>query len=377
MPTKIMMESLKRENRLPNNDNSEALLQEGFLICERCYNFESMDYLRNSILATLVYYDIFDFPLTLFEVNKYLINPGRLSNNPVLGIITLGQIADELKNLVNSGSVGSKNGFYFLPGREVLYELRIEREKIAAQKWKKFLRIAKWFQAVPYLRAILASGSLAINNTDRESDFDVLSVARSGRLYTCRIFLSLVASLFGARRTRYEKSAPDKFCFNHYITDGDLNIKHESLYNAQTYANLKPLLAGGRIVSRFYAENIWLNKYIYNSSRSDLGTSLRSDLGIRSISPDSALLAVAKLGEFVLNSFLGDKIEDWAKMYQQKRIKENPATYEPGGRVVFNDNELEFHPRSFEAFAIDKYNKKLKQLGIVPYVEEKDSGLTV
>jgi len=336
-----------------------------------------MSYIKNSILATLVYYDILDFPLTLLEVNKYLINPKRfrpprsdLKEVPRSDLeIILGQIAQTLDNLVNSGNIGSKNGFYFLPGRDGLYELRIEREKIAAQKWKKFLRIAKWFQAVPYLRAILASGSLAINNTDKNSDFDVLVMAKSGRLYTCRIFLCLVASLFGARRTRYEKSAPDKFCFNHYITDGNMNIKYESLYNAQTYANLKPVLERNGVFGRFYNENIWLNKYVYNFKPAE-------EFVLRKVSQNFFLSGICKAGEFVLNSALGDKIENWAKKYQQKRIKNNPATYEPGGRVVFNDNELEFHPRSFEAFAIDKYNKGLKQLGIIPHIEEKDSGLT-
>ena len=298
-----------------------------------------------------------------------MINPNRLSGNPILEIISLGQVADELDKLVNGGFVGSKNGFYFLPGRDALYELRIEREKIAAQKWKKFLRIAKWFQAVPYLRAVLASGSLAINNTGHESDFDVLSVAKSGRLYTCRIFLCLAASLFRARRTRYERSAPDEFCFNHYITDGNLNIKHESLYNAQTYANLKPILVDNGIFSRFYVENIWLNKYLYNFKPAE-------EFVLRKVSSNFFLLSIAGAGEFILNSSLGDKIENWAKRYQQKRIKNNPSTYEPGGRIVFNDNELEFHPRSFEAFAIDKYNKELKRLGIIPHAEEKDSGLT-
>ncbi len=340
--------------------------------------------LRNSILATLVYYDILDFPLTLLEAHKYLINPqrvvsakardtlreGRLSQSPSLGIISLGNVAEDLDSMVKAGSIGSKNGFYFLPGRDALYELRIEREKIAAQKWKKFLRIAKWFQAVPYLRAILASGSLAINNTDKNSDFDVLAVAKSGRLYTCRIFLCLVASLFGARRTRYEKSAPDKFCFNHYITDGSMNIKYESLYNAQTYANLKPVLAREGVFSRFYTENIWINKYIYNFKPAE-------EFVLRKVSPSFVLAGVGKMGEFILNSPLGDQIESWAKRYQQKRVKNNPATYESGGRVIFNDNELEFHPHSFEALAIDKYNKGLKRLGIIPYVEEKDSGLNV
>lgn len=348
--------------------------------------------MSNSILATLVYYDILDFPLTTSEVYKYLINPGRFSflrsmvtprfdlkevprlDLKELDLGIMGQVAEELDGLVDSGQVGVKNGFYFLTGRDVLYELRIEREKIAALKWKKFLKVAKWFQAVPYLRGVFASGSMALGNTDKDSDFDVLAVARSGRLYTCRIFLCLIASIFGARRTRYERIAPDKFCFNHYITDGNLNIKYESLYNAQTYANLKPIMASDEIFKRFYTSNLWLNKYLFKVEPFSF---TRSDPGLRSISPNSILLAIAKLGELIFNSSVGGLIELLAKKYQQKRIKENPATYESGGRVVFNDNELEFHPRSFEAFAIHKYNKKLKQLGIVPHIEEKDSGLTV
>ena len=149
-----------------------------------------------------------------------------------------------------------------------------------------------------------------------------------------------------------------------------MNIRHESLYNAQTYANLKPVLAGNEIFNRFYAENIWLNKYIYNFKPAD-------KFILRSVAPNYVLAGIGKFGEFILSSPLGDKLEDWAKKYQQKRIRENPVTYEPGGRVVFTDNELEFHPQSFETFAIDKYNRGLKQLGIIPLIEEKDSGLTV
>ena len=121
-------------------------------------------------------------------------------------------------------------------------------------------------------------------------------------------------------------------------------------------------------MQRFYIENNWLGKYIFNFRTFDKGHLLGRE---------GALYIVARILEFILNSSFGDKIENWAKKYQQKRIKNNPATYESGGRVVFNDNELEFHPRSFESFAIDKYNKGLKKLGITPYLEEKDSGLNI
>jgi len=283
--------------------------------------------------------------------------------------ISLGQILEESDSLVAKGFLGFKNGFYFLSGRDALFDLRIEREKISAQKWKKLLKIARWFQAVPYLRAILVSGSMSINNADKESDFDILSVARSGRLYTCRIFLCLVASVFRSRRTRFDLTAPDKFCFNHYITDGALNIKYESLYNAQTYIGLKPVISKDDVFNKFYEDNNWLTKYV-------VGPVATQDFVSRSISPSVVLSSIAKLAEILLDSFLGDKIEYWLKKYQQKRIRNNPATYESGGRVVFNDDELEFHPRSFEALAIDRYNKKLKKFGVALVAEEKDSGLT-
>ena len=63
------------------------------------------------------------------------------------------------------------------------------------------------------------------------------------------------------------------------------------------------------------------------------------------------------------------------KKYQQYRIRSNPVTYEKGGRIVFNDGELEFHPHSFERIVVDKYNVGLKKLGILGAVE-RDSGLT-
>lgn len=328
-----------------------------------------MSDLHDPILATLAYYDILDVPLTLFEIHKFLINPGRLSRIPVKEPITLGQINEGIQGLLKNGTIQTKNGFYFPPDRQRLYDMRIKREKIAAEKWKKFLKITRWFQAVPYLRGVMASGSMALGNTDRESDFDVLVIAASGRLYTCRVFLSLAASLFRARRKRFDKIAPDKFCFNHYITDAALTIRHESLYNAQTYIHLKPALIDNKLFEDFYASNLWLNKYVYNFRPAN-------QFIRRSVKQSIVLRSVAVLAEFIFNNRFGDWLESVLKNYQHNRIRSNPTTYEKRGRIIFTDNELEFHPYSFEGLAIRRYNIALKNLGIMPVEEERDSGLT-
>lgn len=329
-----------------------------------------MAILRNSILATLSYYGLFEMPLTLFEIYKYFINPGRLMKlSEGVGEVTLDGIAYELEHLVKIGLVHEYNGMYAITSEpDRWFERRIEREKIAAQKWKKLLRLGRWFQIVPYVRAMFVSGSLALSHAGPKSDFDVLVVAASGRLYTCRILLSLAASLLGARRTKDDVVAPDKFCFNHYITDTHLHIEYQSLYNAQTYINMRPIFAQGDIIASFYHQNQWLNSFVYTFRPDQV--SIR-----RSVVESRWLGVIAYLGEWFLNSVLGDWIEMRLKTYQQGRISNNPVTYEPGGRTIFTDAQLEFHPHSAEANIIGRYNTSLRTLGIIVFKEETDSGL--
>lgn len=329
-----------------------------------------MGYLRNSILATIIYYDIFDYPLTLVEIHKYLVNPGRLSRiTDGLGEIKLSDIIDELDKLIGSEVINQKNGLYFLDGRSDLYELRIERNKIAIKKWRKFLWMVKFLALAPYLRGIFASGSMATGNTTEESDFDVLVIVRSGRLYTCRFFLWTISSLLGVRRKKNQKIAPDKLCFNHYITDDNLYISHESIFNAQTYINLKPVMIKPELFDQFYANNLWLNNYTYNFRPHG------NFVGISAKLPN-VFMILAKFSEFLVDSFPGNRAEKFFKYFQQKRIKSDPIIHELGGRIVFTDQELEFHPHSFESIVIEKYRNNLKRFGIVPYVDEEDSGLT-
>jgi hypothetical protein len=209
---------------------------------------------------------------------------------------------------------------------------------------------------------------MALSNTDKLSDFDVLIIAKSGRLYTCRLFLWLISSILGARRKKHEKIAPNRLCFNHYVTDDNLRLAHESLFNAQTYINLKPAMIESALVDEFFANNLWLNSYVYNFKA-------QKDFSRRSVNPPFIFKAIAKIFEVILGSYPGDWMERSIKSFQQKMIKNNPATYEPGGRIIFNDKELEFHPHSFEKIVLTKYKTGLSRFGVVPFIEEKDSGL--
>jgi len=326
--------------------------------------------LRNAVLATIAYYDVFDFPLTSLEIYRYLINPARLEKNlDGVGDIQLSDIRATLDDLIRVERAVEYRGFYFLSeDRILIYDKRIAKEKLATRKWKKLVRIAWWFQLIPYLKAILISGSMAMHNADEQSDFDVLAIVKNGRMYTCRIILSAVASLFSARRKRFDLVAPDKFCFNHYITDNQLEIKHESLYNAQTYVNLRPVFVRGNVFEDLYRENPWLHKYVYNFQPSFN----YEKLGVQS---NYLFQLFARLGEFILDTPVGFIIESIFRWYQQRRIRRNATTYAPGGRTLFDDSQLEFHPHSAERLIIERYNATISHLGTFWNYSELDSGL--
>ncbi len=323
--------------------------------------------IQDSILATLAYYDGFEYPLTAFEIYRYLINPLRLHPHiQSLEPIALREVKEVLETLLRRGTVVKDIGFYALKGRENFGTKRLEREKISAQKWRLCLRRAYWLQAAPWIRGLFGSGSLALGTVSNNSDFDMLVLAESGRLYLARLFLSGIATLIGARRTRFEASAPDKFCFNHYVTTNSLTIVHESLYNAQTYAHLVPIAIPPTLAGEFFVANLWINKFVYNFTPHQ--HTIR-----RSVKKSKFLCGLAACIERLLNPF-GDLLERWAREYQQKRIAANPVTHAPGGRVIYTTTELEFHPHSFERVILDRYNALTRKFGLAT-TAEPDSGL--
>jgi len=326
-----------------------------------------MGYVRDAVLATIIYYDAFDYPLTWPEAFKLLINPARVvRNTEIIGEINPVDVLSALEQLMVSGHIGQKHGMYFLRDREDLQGLRIRRNKIADRKWRVATKRGHWLAAVPFIRAFFASGSMALYNTDERSDFDIFIISRTGRLYTSRMFLSLIAFIFGSLRRKGDKTAPNKFCFNHYITDDSLEITHKSVFAGQTYANLKPVFVDEKLFNDFYGANIWINKYLFN---------FKSQFEYQNIKVCLRFDGLKKTTEVILSGRVGDWLESVLKKYQQNRIRTNPMTYESGGRVTFNDNELEFHPKSFEATVIAKYNENTKKFGLLMPAEEKDSGL--
>ena len=337
-------------------------------------NFMELNVLQKAILATIAYYDVLDCSLTGFEVFKYLINPvhiagqiglGRNLEIEPIGRISLKDVLDELDGRNLSFYIDQKNGFYFLKNRENLIQIRINRQKLSDEKWKKARKIINWMQVIPLIKLVAMSGSLAMNNAKEESDIDLLIVVKNKRIWTARFLVTLFFQIIGKRR--HGSKTKNRFCLNHYITDQSLKINFPSLYNAQTYAHLVLLLEIEKdLYYKFQQGNSWIDDYLafYNLQKMD---------NQRKIKINPLLRFVAKIQELILGTFIGLILEKILEFFQKRHIKIHSLKNQKGGRITANNEQLEFHPDSPEGLIIDKYNKSMLRLGFE--IQEKDSGL--
>lgn len=325
--------------------------------------------LEKAIFATIAYYDYFNYPLTAGEIYQYLIrinpkfqfsNSNQIPNSnfqtntkntsqdekPKLGEII--EILDDNENLARV--IEQKNGFYFLRGREEIIKQRIQKKKLMDQKYKKVKWILRFISFLPFVRLIMLSGSMGLGNPLKESDIDLLVIAKHGRIWTTRAILTFFTLLFGAYR--HTGKTQNRLCLNHYITDKSLRIDFGNLYKAQEYLNLLPLSGDLEIYQRFFKENSWIKDYVY----SDEG-SLEKNL--RTAPLKGIPLKTKNFFEFLLSGAIGNYFEKYVKKFQVYFIEKNPLTKSPHARIRYNDENLVFHPVLVEPQVIGQWKEKI------------------
>jgi len=323
--------------------------------------------LGKALIKTLVYYDCLDYPLRFDELKLFLFFDSNLIFNEDKLIL-------ELDKLKKTNLISYKDGFYFLRIREDdnLVELRKQSHKIVKNKIRKTIKIAERLVIIPFIRLIFISGSLALENIKKDGDLDLLVIAKFGRIWTVRFLMVLLTSLLGVRRKKNSKNVSNKICLNHFITDRSLFIPLKSIYTAQLYAHLKPLLISDiKLLDKFIEDNYWIGKYIYGWDKVKFRIK-KSEIKIRQ---GKISYFIREILEKILNGKIGDWLERVLMIFQENRIRKNPLTYKSGGRVVVNNYCLEFHPDSPEKKIIDKYNQTMRELGFEDMADEKDSGL--
>jgi hypothetical protein len=301
--------------------------------------------LKKQVLSTVAYYNELDYPLTAFEIWKYRT---KMSNLPAGRQVTSEEkisLLDIITMLESEGMrkwIENERGFYFLKGQKKLVNVRIERNKIANAKMKRLRRIVFWMRLVPFVRMIAVTGRLAMKNTEARSDWDLLIVLKSGRIWIGRTLVTLFSEIVGKRRKG--KKIKDRICLNYFITDQSLEIKNKDLFSANEYSFLWPLF-GEKTFREFQAKNEWLQGYKPNFLLTEI-----MNLKIRKNKKLADL--IQRMGEAF---FDWDVLEKYLGQIEKKKIEANPLTHLEGSFISANNEALIFlpspqGPKIFESF---------------------------
>lgn len=286
--------------------------------------------LEKSILKTLAYFDIFDYPLTLLEIYKWLYCPP-----PGSTLLSVSQALDG-ENLKSEAE--SKNGFYFLRGRQNIIGTRLSRYRLAEKKFKIALKTGRWLKWLAFMRMIAVCNNAGYNNAAPSSDIDFFIIVKKGRLYFTRLWVTLLVA--GLGRRRHAKKIADRVCLSFYITDSHLDLSDIALKPADIYlvywlATLAPIYDSGAY-AQFLLANGWLKDYLPNF----YGTALSWR---RKIDDKFCLKLTKGFGERFFSGFLGKGLEALAKYFQLSKMKKNPSFAGDGLKVIISDSMLKFH----------------------------------
>lgn len=214
--------------------------------------------IAQSIIKTLCYSDIFEYPLTSSEILKYYLGT-KVSKK---------EFKKRLDSLVLKNLIEKKGKFYFLIGRSKICLTRKNREKESATKWLRAKRFAKILSRIPSIKMIGVSGSLSMNNADLRDDIDLFFITSENLLWISRFMVNLVLIAYAVKRKTSDSFGIDRICPNMFITP---NYKIDrNLFSAHEVAQLKVLINKNQTYEKFIASNAWIKKYMPNAIGVDL-----------------------------------------------------------------------------------------------------------
>ncbi|MDE3074395.1 MAG: hypothetical protein KGJ86_03115 [Chloroflexota bacterium] len=202
--------------------------------------------LQAAVRKSLIYSDLFDFPLTTGELCAYLFDVGADEEE----ILQAARSCDDVVEL---------DGRFCLAGRQQLVAERRRRQADSERLWARARHYASVVAALPFVRMVAITGSLAPGNARAGDDIDLLLVVAQNRLWLCRLLvLALVklSRLFG-----------DELCPNFLLAESRLEIDGSAFpaYYARELSHMVPLF-GGRAYRDLRLANGWTVQLLPNSN---------------------------------------------------------------------------------------------------------------
>lgn len=293
--------------------------------------------IRKDILATLAYFNMFDYPLKKNEIFLFL---GHCNNYP--------EFEHALTNLLKDSAVYKMAEFYSLQNDFKLAIRRFRGNEKAISMLKKAEKAAAIISAFPFVRSVAVSGSLSKYFADEKSDIDFFIITSTNRLWIARTFLHIFKKLtFIVGRQGY-------FCMNYFIDEKDPAIAEKNIYTAMEVATVLPLRDTG-IFDQFFKANSWVsvffpNKFLHTPPVKKTGESW-----------------IKTLIEKLLNNRLGDSLDNFLMNQTAKSWNAKTKSNKTDSKGMLMSMHVDRHfskpnPEVFQKKILQVYENNLSEI---------------
>ena len=159
------------------------------------------------VLKTLLYFDVFNYPLNDQEIYHFVSGKG----------ITFAEVSSSLEELTREKHVFRFEELYSVQNNEAIINRRLRGNQEALKCLPLARKQARLISKFPFVKAVMASGSLSKGYMDEKSDLDFFVICESNRIWISRMALVLYKRLFLLNSHK-------RFCINYYVDTEHLEI---------------------------------------------------------------------------------------------------------------------------------------------------------
>jgi hypothetical protein len=277
-----------------------------------------------AVLRSVTYAAMFEYPLSLEQLHASLIGVRA----------DAATVAAWWRNSeLLQATIDLQEGLYFPAGRADLLHTRARREALSCDLLARDRRILSVVAAMPFVRMVALSGSLAHLNAERSADLDLFVITAPHRVWSVTLSLLVIARLFGWRR---------RMCLNYVISEDALRVEPPDLFSANQIIHLRPIL-GDEIFARFVGANPFVREIYPNFA---LEPEPRKP---QAASPKPVIERVLSLGIASVWERAARAIYGW-------HLNRRAATWQSRDQVRLDAECLKLHTCSHRAAALARYD---------------------
>lgn len=235
-------------------------------------------------------------------------------------------------------------------------------DEIEKKLWARVDQYLPYLRILPFIKMVAVCNNLAFGKVDEESDIDLFIVAKKGRLFTVRIFITVILHVLGVRR--HGKKVNARFCLSFFVDEDFLDLSkialEDDFYLAFWVRNLLPVIdsvdENGCFSERFLSKNLWIKDFFNEEDDFVLK---------KHVLPSSRFCNFCrKLNEIMFGYFWGDFFEFLMKKWQLKRASAKMAFASENAHLLVEEHILKFHNvdrrREYNLKWVGRYGKEAK-----------------